>query len=502
MLNICASLDDSAYRLPEETAVLFGGFKMTYRQLNAAACQVANGLRARGIRAGENIALSSPNVPHFLIAYYGILKAGCSVVPLNVLLKSREIAYHLADSDAAGYLCFEGSPELPMGTQGQAGFEQTASCREFILMPTDPSKNPFASESPSFETVSTSAEDTAVILYTSGTTGQPKGAELTHSNIYSNMTASRSMLGYTHQDVALVSLPLFHSFGQTVLMNAMLMAGGKLVLMPRFDAGQALELMEQEGVTVFGGVPTMYWAMLHAKQDLHCKLRVAVSGGSSLPLEVLRGFEERFGVAILEGYGLSETSPVASFNDYLSPRKPGTVGRPIWGVQMRVVDSDDNEVPQGELGELLVRGPNVMKGYYGRPEQTAQALRGGWFHTGDIGRIDEDGYFSIVDRSKDMIIRGGFNVYPREIEEVLMTHPDVSLAAIVGVPHNEYGEEVKAFVVKKEGAALTEPELVSWAKEHMAAYKYPREVEFRNALPMNATGKILKRELREQLTAK
>jgi long-chain acyl-CoA synthetase len=304
-------------------------------------------------------------------------------------------------------------------------------------------------------------------------------------------------------DVHLITLPLFHSFGQSVQMNSGFYNRATLVLLPRFAPDAALSLMERENVTIFAGVPTMYWAMLNfpgaSKYDLEKiarNLRLCVSGGAAMPVEVMRAFEEKFNVIILEGYGLSETSPVATFNRLDRPTKPGSIGLPVWGVSVRIVDQHDYDVGTNEVGEIIIRGHNVMKGYYNRPEATAEVMRNGWFHTGDIGRRDEEGYIYIVDRVKDMIIRGGFNVYPREIEDVLMTHPAVSLAAVIGISHERHGEEVKAFVILKEGAELTEVELVAWSKQNMADYKYPRLIEFRTTLPMTATGKILKNELR------
>jgi long-chain acyl-CoA synthetase len=303
--------------------------------------------------------------------------------------------------------------------------------------------------------------------------------------------------------VHLTVLPLFHSFGQTVQMNAGFATGATIVLQPRFDAATALELMQAERVTVFAGVPTMYHALLHCEHtgrfdigEIAARMRIAISGGAALPGEVMRRFEERFSVPILEGYGLSETSPIATFNRVDRPRRPGSIGLPAWGVEVRIVRDDGSAAGPGEPGEILIRGHNVMKGYFRRPEATAAAIDcGGWFRTGDIGTSDADGYLYIVDRKKDMIIRGGFNVYPRELEEVLVTHPEVSMAAVVGLPHPSHGEEVMAFVVRTPGATLTEADLIAWCKQTMAAYKYPRLVEFRDFLPTTATGKILKREL-------
>ncbi|MGI5274576.1 long-chain-fatty-acid--CoA ligase [Nonomuraea sp. CA-218870] len=511
MLNLSIVLEDSARNTPENTAVVFGDMRLPYSMIDTVANQVANLLVSRGIGKGDKVAVSCPNLPYFPFVYFGILKAGAVVVPLNVLLQSREIAYHLDDSDAKALFCFEGTPELPLGERGRAGFEAAEGCDHFFVLPA----TPLATESEygesfwaalggmsgEFETVQTAADDTAVILYTSGTTGQPKGAELSHQNMLMNVLVNDKMFPRTEGgDTYLGVLPLFHSFGQTVIMNTGFMRGAKLVLMPRFEPGEALELMRREEVTFFAGVPTMYWAMLtkiHAEgAEKPSSLKIAVAGGSASPVEVLKDFEQTFGVAILEGYGLSETSPVASFNQPGRPAKAGTIGTPIWGVEMRLVDHDWKTVEGEGPGEIAIRGHNIMKGYYGRPEATDEVMRDGWFRTGDIATVDADGYYSIIDRAKDLIIRGGFNVYPREVEEILMTHEAVSLAAVVGVPHDSHGEEVKAYVILNPGASLTEAELTAWAKENMAAYKYPRIIEFRDTLPMTATGKILKRELR------
>ncbi len=514
MLNLAILLEDSAREVPERTAVIFEETKLSYAEVNAAANQVANVLALAGIQRGDKIALSCQNVPYFPIVYYGILKAGAVVMPLNVLLKPREIAYHLRDADAMAYFCLEGTPELPMGEMGFTAFKEVDSCKHFFLMTNDPTApSPIEgaqtlgmlmdNQPATFETVMTHPDDTAIILYTSGTTGQPKGAELSHINMLLNARLSDSMYPKMDHDVHLLTLPLFHSFGQSVQLNAGFYNRATLVLLPRFTPDAALSLMEQENVTFFAGVPTIYWALLNfpgaSKYDLEKiarNLRLCISGGAAMPVEVLRAFEEKFNVTILEGYGLSETSPVATFNRLDRPTKPGSIGLPVWGVSVGIVDQHDHDVGTNEVGEIIIRGHNVMKGYYKRPEATAEAMRNGWFHTGDIGRRDEEGYIYIVDRVKDMIIRGGFNVYPREIEEVLMTHPAVSLCAVIGVPHERHGEEVKAFVILKEGTELTEAELVVWSKQNMADYKYPRLIEFRTTLPMTATGKILKNELR------
>src|SRR3954470_9688763 len=514
MLNLSVLLEDSARHYPERTAVVLGDTRLTYAQVDAAARQVAGLLVERGIRPGDKVALSCPNLPYFPVVYYGILKAGAVVVPLNVLLKGREIAYHLADAEAKAYFCFQGTAELPMGAEGHAGFGQTAGCEHFFLVTADPAAaspiegaetlgQALSGQSPVFETVLAAETDPAVILYTSGTTGQAKGAELSHSNLVLNaLTCNRLFRSRPGVDTHLLVLPLFHSFGSTVNMNAGFASASTLVLLPRFDPAAAVKLLEQQDVTFFAGVPTMYWGLLNALTEgvdverIARNMRVAVAGGSSLPVEIIRAVKERFGVTILEGYGLSETSPVATFSDPNSDPRPGSIGIPIWGVEVKLIDESWNTVEGAdEIGEIAIRGHNIMRGYYNRPEATAEVMRDGWFRSGDLGRRDKDGFYYVVDRAKDMIIRGGFNVYPREIEEVLMTHEAVSLAAVIGVPHPSHGEEVKAFVILKDGAAVTEDELIAWSKEQMAAYKYPRLVAIVDSLPMTATGKLLKRAL-------
>ena len=521
MLNLAILLEASAQDYPDQLAVIFNDRKITYAQLNAAANMFANGLRKLGVQRGDKVALMMPNLPFFPIAYYVILKAGATVVPFNVLFTAREVAYHLQDSDAVVLVGFAGFFEPAYG-----GFKQVDACRSLIVANADPSQ-PFAYDdaaiidfnrflglggSPVFDTVQTQADDTAVILYTSGTTGNPKGAQLSHSNMVMNADICLDLLEAKPGDVALVTLPLFHSFGQTVLMNGCFMAGATLTLLPRFTPDAALGIMQRDGVTIFAGVPTMYWALFsypHAEEQFDMakiagQLHTAVSGGSALPVELLRNFEARFKVPILEGYGLSETSPVASFNLRRKVRKPGSIGIPVWGIQMALVDENENLIPkpsaEGEfsaVGEIVVRGHNVMKGYYKRPEATAEVMKGDWFHTGDLARLDSDGYFFIVDRKKEMILRGGFNVYPREVEEFLMTHPKVSLVAVKAVPDDKLGEEVKAFIVLKAGQSATADEIIDFAKTGLASYKYPRTIEFRSELPMTATGKILKRELKD-----
>lgn len=514
MLNLSVILEDSASRYASKNAFTFMDTTLNYAQVNGAANQVANGLKKLGIQKGDKVALSCFNLPYFPIIYFGILKAGAAVVPLSVLLKKDEIAYHLDDSDAKAYFCFVGTADLPMGEMGWAGFQDAAKCEHFFMItpkPTDPSPIEgtqtlgmlMANQAPTFETVATSAEDTAVIIYTSGTTGRPKGAELTHSNLMLNGILSADLVDIQNDDRILIVLPLFHIFAMTVLMNAGIYKGASMVLLPRFEAEAVFGLMQKHEISIFAGVPTMYWGLLNYNdpkfdyKKISSNLRICASGGASLPVKVLEDFEARMDVPIIEGYGMSEGSPVVTFNHLNIGRKPGSIGTPVWGVEVKLVDDEGKEVPLGEKGELLYRGHNVMKGYYNKPEANAKTLAGGWLHSGDVAIKDEDGFYYIVDRTKDMIIRGGLNIYPREVEEVMIKHEAVSLVAVIGIPHEEMGEDVKAYVVLKEGASATEEEIIAYTKANIAAYKYPRHVEFLDALPMSATGKILKKELRK-----
>jgi long-chain acyl-CoA synthetase len=492
MTNLARNLTDTTGVHAGRVAVRVDNAAMTYRALDEASARVAGLLRARGVKPGDRVGIMMPNVAEVPVVYYGILRVGGVVVPMNPLLKAREVAYYLGDSGAGLVFAWHAFADEARSGASQAGAE---------LVVVDGADFPdlLASAAAVGEITDRGDDDTAVILYTSGTTGQPKGAELTHGNLISNVEVSTTDIARARpEDVIFGGLPLFHVFGQTVALNVAVAAGACLTLLPRFDPAHALRIIAGHHVTIFEGVPTMYVALLHqpdrADYDTS-SLRLCVSGGAALPVEVLRGFEEAFGVPVLEGYGLSETSPVASFNHPDREQKPGSIGTPIRGVQMRVVDNSDHEVAQGEVGEIVISGPNVMKGYWRRPEATADAITDGWFHTGDLARVDEDGYFYIVDRKKDMIIRGGYNVYPREIEEVLYEHPAVAEAAVIGLPHSSLGEEVAAAVVLKPGATASAAELRDYVKGLVAAYKYPRHLWIVGVLPKGPTGKIQKRDI-------
>jgi long-chain acyl-CoA synthetase len=490
-MNLADILTEAATRDGEHVAIKLDDAELSYAMLDGASAHIAGLLRERGFEAGDRVGIMLPNVPYFPVCYYGVLRAGGVVVPMNVLLKGREVAFYLRDSGAKLLFAWH-------------GFEQDATAgadsadAECVLVTPGEFEEQVGAAEPVTEVADTDGHDTAVILYTSGTTGTPKGAELTHSNLRRNCEVAAGLFGLGSDGVALGALPLFHSFGQTCGMNATVVSGGTLTLIPRFDPEKALEIIQRDQVNVFEGVPTMYGAMLHAPDRERfdtSSLKLCASGGSAMPVELMRAFEAAFGCKILEGYGLSETSPVASFNHPDRERKPGSIGTPVEGVEMKVVDDDGNEVAQGEVGEIVIKGHNVMKGYWQRPDATEESIRDGWFHSGDMAKVDEDGYFFIVDRKKDMIIRGGYNVYPREIEEVLYEHPAVREAAVLGVAHDEYGEEVAAAVALKEGESVTPEELREFVKGQVAAYKYPRRVWLVDELPKGPTGKILKREI-------
>jgi len=491
-MNLASILTESARRSPDAPAVRLGEVELSYGELDERSARLAALLHEKGLQPGDRVGVMLPNVPEFPVAYYGVLRAGGIVVPMNVLLKRREIAFYLEDSGARLLLAWHGFGEEASAGAADAGAEAIeVEPAAFAAL--------LAGHEPSPGVAETADDDTAVILYTSGTTGKPKGAELTHANLASNADVSRrTTCEVGPGDVVLGSLPLFHSFGQTVAMNASVAAGACLTLVPKFDPGEALATMQRDGVTHFYGVPTMFGALLHHPERESfdtSSLRTCITGGASMPVEVLRGFEDAFGAKVMEGYGLSETSPVASSNHPDRERKPGSIGTPIEGVEMKVVDEDGEEVARGEVGEIAIRGHNIMKGYWQHPDATAEAMRGGWFHSGDMARVDEDGYFFIVDRKKDLIIRGGYNVYPREVEEVLYEHPKIREAAVVGVPHDEWGEEIGAAVVLMEGERLSPEEVSAYVKDRIAAYKYPRIVWFLDELPKGPTGKILKREI-------
>ncbi|MEV0620471.1 long-chain fatty acid--CoA ligase [Nonomuraea sp. NPDC050404] len=486
-MNLADRLHTAAARLGGRAVLTLDEAELTYGVLEELSARLAALLRCRGIGPGDLVAIMLPNVPEFGVVYYGVLRVGAVVVPLDPLLKRREIAAYLGDCGARLLIAWHAFAET--AEAGSAGTK--ADC--FFVVPGE-FRRLLRGVAAEHEVAATADGDTAVVHYTSGTTGRPKGIELTHANLAGNAATVARMHALGVDDVVLGALPLYHTFGQTCSLNATVHAGARLTLLSRFEAGRALEVIRRDGVTVFQGVPTMFIALLdHPGASDMSMLRVCASGGAALPLDVLRAYDARFGCEIIEGYGLSETSPVSATNRGGGHRRPGSIGWPIRGVEMKIVDEDGRELPTGEIGEIVVRGPNVMKGYWNDPETTAEVIRDGWFHTGDLGRTDEDGYFFLVDRRRDVIIRGGYTVYPREVEEVLYEHPAVRQAAVFGVPHPELGEEIEAVVALR--APVSCEDLRDYVRERVAAYKYPRRVSCVDELPMSPTGKILKRAI-------
>ncbi|HEY7347031.1 MAG TPA: long-chain fatty acid--CoA ligase [Ktedonobacterales bacterium] len=510
----------------QEIALFFEGHPISYGDLARQSEGFAAALRLRGIQPGDRVAILLPNFPHFLPAYFGTMRAGAIAITMNPTYRPPEIRHIFTDAQVAAAVVWsdvlplvqqaigedayprllisvslptsEGDTAAPSSAPAGAAHVETIGFEQFLgeaaaAIATGKAPEPIAEPTP---------DDVAVILYTSGTTGRPKGAMLTHRNLLSNAQAIIQLADLTPNDVLMSVLPLFHVFGSTVCMVAPLLAGAPIVLVPRFDPRRLLPTIQQHKVTILAGVPSMYALLLRtplATQDIS-SLRLCVSGGAALPGEILRAFKDKFGIPLIEGYGLTESSPAAVFNPPRGVQKAGSIGLPIPGVEVQVHDTRDQPLPAGQIGEIAIRGPNVMKGYYNLPEATAQTIRSGWLYTGDLGYQDEDGYFFIVDRAKDVIIKGGLNVYPRELEEVLMAHPNIAEAAVVGIGDAVKGESIKACVTPREGQELTREEVIEYMRERVAPFKVPNLVEFYTlpaGLPKNATGKVLKTELRQ-----
>jgi long-chain acyl-CoA synthetase len=494
--NLAVILSETAQRSPDQTVTILGDSRMSYGELDELSGRLATGLTASGIGPGDVVALQLPNIPQFLIAYFGILKAGGVVVPLNVLLKAPEVAYHLRDCSARALITWAGVLGEAAPGAKEAGVTQVYAVGGGAV----PFEQLLSAPAPGQAFAQRDPADTAVIMYTSGTTGRPKGAELTHLQLYMNADIPGRLFNVQPDDIVITVLPLFHVFGLSSIMNVCVRFGCTMSLVPRFEAAAVLTAIKRDRATIFEGVPTMFVALLACPELDSCdisSLRIAISGGASIPAPVLDAFEKRFGVVILEGYGLTETASTTTFNVSATDRRAYSVGKPIWGTQTQVWDPEGKPLPPGarNVGEVVTRGLHVMKGYLNKPEDTAGAFTGNWFHTGDLGYFDEDGYLYIVGRSKELIIRGGYNVYPAEIEGVLHEHPAVAEAAVIGIPDERLGEEVMAFLTLRQGAVLTAPEAISFCRQRVAAYKYPRVIEIREVLPKNALGKILKDRL-------
>ncbi|MCW3034305.1 MAG: fatty-acid-CoA ligase [Solirubrobacterales bacterium] len=480
--NIAGSFLQASGRVPGAPALRLGTQAITHGELDASVAAAASLLFEHGVQAGDRVGLILPNVSQFTILYYAVLQAGAIAVPISTLLSSREAKFCLEDAEASlAFVWAEGGQHPPV-----------ASGTETIAVEAESYHFPCTHEP---QVAPRDGEDTAVIIYTSGTTGRPKGAQLTHRNLARNAAAIIDATGIDAATVALGALPLSHSFGQTWLLNATLGAGGCVSLLERFSPGAAADAIGEHRVTFFAGVPTMFSQLLEAPPGpADTALELCVSGGAPMPAPLMHAFEARFHCEVREGYGLSETSPLVTLNPPGRNRRPGSVGTAIPGVELKILDDQGQSAAAGELGEILVSGHNVMKGYWNRPHETGEALTAdGWFRTGDLGYLDADGYLSIAGRKKDLIIRGGYNVYPREVEDVLLAHPAVAEAAVIGIPHPTLGEEVAAAVRLHADAVCELGELLAHAKQHLASYKYPRRLWTVERLPTGATGKILKR---------
>ncbi|WP_313428400.1 fatty acid--CoA ligase family protein [Siminovitchia terrae] len=503
-MNLPDSLLEAAMKNRENTAYYFMDKQTTYEELNVSVNKFASGLAKAGIGRGDHVALLLGNSPHFIISLYGIMRVGATAIPINPTYTPSEIAYILKDGDVKAVIALDqmvpyieklrtAAPKIEHYIICETGAQLTEGMETFSEV--------LHSGDSDFIPVPVNSEETAVILYTSGTTGKPKGAMLSHGNLYSNARDIRDYLKMDSKDTVITTLPMFHVFSLTVVLNAPLISGSALIIVPKFSPKEIFRVAQKYKATIFAGVPTMYNFLYQypgSNPGDFSSMRLCISGGASMPVALLKNFEEKFDVVVSEGYGLSEASPVTCFNPLDRPRKPGSIGTSIFNVENKVMDEFGNELPIGEVGELAVRGPNVMKGYYNMPEETSETIREGWLYTGDLARMDEEGYFYIVDRKKDLVIVGGYNVYPREVEEVLYKHPGVLEAAVIGVPDAEQGETVKAIIVPRD-KQVDRAELHQFLAERLASYKLPKFIEFLEELPKNSTGKIMKRDLKNRV---
>ena len=494
-MNITHHVERGHLLFPDKIALIFEDKSLTYKQLNLLANRVANGLRGLGVKKGDRVALFLPNIPEFIISYLGILKIGAIVVSVNVMLKSTEVSYILNDCAAKVVITTE--------TQSEQVLEADLPELQHILIVEGTASKGISLtqliENASGEgcAVQMDRHAPACIVYTSGTTGFPKGATLSHGNVISNMYSHNRCCGMRPDDRLLLYLPLFHCFGQNAILNAGLNVCATIILQRRFKLEQVLDTIATEKVTMFFGVPTIYLNLLNTSFSHFQSIRYYFSAAAPMPVEVAKIWQEKYGLVIHEGYGLTETSPCSCYNHDLK-YKFGSIGMPIENVEMKIVDGDGHQVEPGELGEIVIKGPNVMLGYWNRPFETAQIIKNGWFHTGDIGRMDSDGFFYIVDRLKDMVNISGFKVYPTEVENVIYQHPAVAECAVYGVPDALKGEIVKANIVLKAGHAVTEEQIIEFCSRRIAIYKVPHVIQFVDSLPKNPTGKVLKRFLSQK----
>ncbi len=510
IVNVSDQLSETAKQYPEKIAYVYQGKETSYAELDRAITQFASGLMSLGYQKGDHVALIVGNSPYYIVGLYGALRLGLVVIPINPLYTSTEMSYIIKNGDVKAIITMDNLLE-----KFKTINDQFSKVNHYIVCDSHSNQQPvsFLQEnsksftavlklgSPHFTGPVLEEDSMAIILYTSGTTGTPKGAMLSHKNLYSNAKDTADYLQINEHDRVIAALPMFHVFCLTVSLNAPLMNGGTVLILPKFSPTEVFKISKQNEATIFAGVPTMYNYLLRggkAKVDYFSSIRLCISGGASMPVSLLKAFEEAFHVKVSEGYGLSEASPVTCFNPLDRPRKPGSIGCSILNVENKVVDELGQEVPIGEIGELIVRGPNVMLGYYKMPEETAAALKDGWLYTGDMARMDDENYFYIVDRKKDMVLVGGYNVYPREVEEVLYAHPNVTEVAVIGVPDPQTGEAVHSFVVIDK-PSLTEEDLIEYCQAHLVKYKVPTSIDFLEELPKNTTGKILRKNLRDKV---
>ncbi|MED1943812.1 MULTISPECIES: fatty acid--CoA ligase family protein [Brevibacillus] len=500
MYHLNESLMQSAKQFAGRPAFIYMGETTTYAQFNHQVEHLAAGLARHGIGKGDAVALLMDNRPHFVSAYYAILRVGAVVVPMNPIYTAREISFILSNSKAKAAIALSALQPVLTPMKDQIKDLQLLIYTESIEneITIDQLVQEGQESEAGYAEPERNEDDLAVILYTSGTTGQPKGAMLSHRNMASNADAMGILFELVPEDRMVAVLPMFHVFCMTVCMNGPIRTGAAIIIVPKFHPADVLQTIREQKATCFAGVPTMYNYLLQlptATKEDFSSIRIYCSGGASMPVELLHKFEAKYDAKVLEGYGLSEAAPATTFNPLHGTRKPGSVGVDIPLVKNKVVDPEGNEVARGEVGELVVQGPNVMLGYLGLPDDTAAALRNGWLYTGDMARMDEEGYVYIVDRKKDMILVDGYNVYPREVEEVLYQHPAIIEAAVIGIPDEVHGEAVKAFVALKE-IAVSQEDIMAFCRDKLAKYKVPRQVEFVAELPKNSTGKILRRSLR------
>jgi long-chain acyl-CoA synthetase len=497
-LNLFRAFKDATIKFPDKTALIYGSHHISYKRLLDAVERLANSLSKLGICDGDRMGIMLPNIPQFVISYFALLKLGVWIIPINTMFKEEEIRYLLEDSEAKGIIAVD-----QYATQVQKAVQTLEFCHVVIFLGDNIPNwarsltTLIASSDPMLEDIEIEANNTAVVLYTAGTTGRPKGAVLSHRNILTQVESIRHALVLESNDILLCVLPLFHSFGQMAAMNTSLVVGSTTVVLSKFVPQEVIKSLAEDSISIFLGLPIMFHALSQLDVDKNDfpQLKFCISSGGPLTDRLRSNFEAKFGKPILQGYGLTEAGPLLAVQRLEHPRKPNSVGFPTYGMQVRIVDDSNNEVQLNDVGEVVVHGQNVTQGYLNRPETSKEVLKDGWFKTGDLGKFDEDGYLYIVDRKKNVILKGGFNVYPREVESILSAHPKVKQCSVVGVKDEIQNEEVKALVLLKQGETLTKDELLNYCRERLAVYKCPKYIEFVKALPQSSTYKILKSEI-------